>query len=273
MDSAHLRLSGHTNVELHAVRFGPARSERALVVLHGVWESWRTFEAFAPALGGALGDAVYLIDLRGHGDSDRPERGYRFADYTADVLAALDQLTDRHEQVDILGHSLGAVVALFTAAAGHPALRRSVLVDPPILRPEDWPGIHAMADHARDLAAQPIEVIQASLDTGRRAPEWVAMLAQAQAQTAPGVFAALCADGEQTVVDWAELPPVSTPIRVLAPDQDVPGALLVGPRLALFRSLLPTADIVVVPGAGHHIEADCPADFERLVNEFLTGPV
>lgn len=45
-----------------------------LVIVHGVDESWRTFQALGPRL--AQNRTVYAVDLRGHGESDKPETGF-----------------------------------------------------------------------------------------------------------------------------------------------------------------------------------------------------
>ncbi|QKG19882.1 alpha/beta fold hydrolase [Actinomadura verrucosospora] len=256
------------DVTLHARVWRRPGDGPALVVLHGSWESWRTFAPFAASA--AADRTVYCLDLRGHGRSDRPAAGYRFADYAADVLALLDHLAERHGAIDVLGHSLGANVALYTAAAGHPALGRVVAVDPPVLLPADWPAVRRAMARGRRLARRPVAEIERTMAARSvRDPGWLRMMAGALAATADGVFAAI-ADGEQGEVDWARtLAPIGVPVLALAPDPAVPGGQLTGARLAAFRRALPHAEIVAVPGAGHHIEADRPAEFERAVTAFL----
>jgi pimeloyl-ACP methyl ester carboxylesterase len=253
---------------LHAAKWpGPADVPPALV-LHGIFESWRTFAPLAAEL--ADNRTVYCLDLRGHGASDRPTEGYRFADYAADILGVLDGLSARFPEVDLVGHSLGANVALYAAAAGHPALGRVVVVDPPILRDEDWPGLRAAMRHEWWLARRPLNEIVASLAGARARDEsWLRMIAAALTDTADGVFEAMV-DGEQEPVDWASvLKPISVPVLAVAPDPGESGGQLVGARLAEFRTALPGAQVVVVPGAGHHVELDRPAELRRLVDAFL----
>src|SRR6187397_2669674 len=57
---------------------------------------------------------VYAVDLRGHGRSDRPGT-YSIALMADDVTELLPQLAG---SVDVIGHSLGALVAC-QAIAGH----------------------------------------------------------------------------------------------------------------------------------------------------------
>lgn len=52
---------------------------------------------------------VLSLDMRGHGQSGRPERGYDIADYAGDVIALLDYLA--LSPVHLVGASVGGMVA------------------------------------------------------------------------------------------------------------------------------------------------------------------
>jgi pimeloyl-ACP methyl ester carboxylesterase len=237
-----------------------------LLVLHGIFESWRSFAPLAAGL--AAERAVYCLDLRGHGDSDRPSSGYRFSDYAEDVLAVLDRFDGA--EVDLLGHSLGANVALFAASAGHPSLGRIVAVDPPVLLTEDWPAVRDMMRRERRHARLPVDEIVAELGkTLDRPVEWLEMIANDLANTCDGVFAAM-ADAVQGEVDWpAVLGRISVPTLAVAADPAAQGAQLTGHRLAEFRRGVPHAEVRVVAGAAHHVEVDRPRELRHLVETFL----
>lgn len=51
---------------------------------------------------------VLTLDMRGHGESDKPEHGYRIARLAKDLHDALVAL-DLHE-VNLAGHSMGCAV-------------------------------------------------------------------------------------------------------------------------------------------------------------------
>ena len=97
--------------------------------LHGIGSSsdtwWRVREDLAD-----LGWETLALDLPGHGDRPVPASGLRtVADLADDVW---EQVADQRFDV-LVGHSLGAVVALELAAA-HPGLvSQVVVVDPPAL--------------------------------------------------------------------------------------------------------------------------------------------
>ena len=78
-----------------------------VVFLHGVTDSWRSFEPVLPHLPASI--RAIVLTQRGHGDSDRPAGGYDPSDFAADVAAVLDRLGI--ERAVIAGHSMGSHVA------------------------------------------------------------------------------------------------------------------------------------------------------------------
>jgi long-chain acyl-CoA synthetase len=120
-------------VRLHYLRSGAGAP---LVLLPGLTANAHVFGGLLRA---GLADRcdVIRVDLRGRGLSDKPQHGYTVADHAADVLALLDAL--ELEQVALCGHSYGALVALWLAAAHPDRVRRLVLMDiagPTIVNPE-----------------------------------------------------------------------------------------------------------------------------------------
>lgn len=70
--------------------------------------------------------SVHAVSLRGHGGSDRPGH-YSIQAMADDVAGLLRQLDDR--PVDLVGHSLGGLVACAVASAHPDDVRRLVLED------------------------------------------------------------------------------------------------------------------------------------------------
>lgn len=101
---------------------------RPLLVLHGVTDWGLDWARFARRVEDQL-DCV-LLDQRGHGYSDKPERGYSYADFAQDAWQVVEQLGLQRPAV--LGHSMGGGVALALAAEHGPHLDRLLLVDPAI---------------------------------------------------------------------------------------------------------------------------------------------
>jgi pimeloyl-ACP methyl ester carboxylesterase len=78
-----------------------------VLFLHGVTDSWRSFEPVLPHLPASI--HAYALSQRGHGDSTSPAAGYSFRDFASDVVAFMDALNIK--SAVIVGHSMGSYVA------------------------------------------------------------------------------------------------------------------------------------------------------------------
>ena len=78
-----------------------------VLLLHGATDSWRSFERVLPHLPDSI--RAIAVTQRGHGDSSRPEGGYRTSDFAADLVALMDELD--LETAVIAGHCMGGSVA------------------------------------------------------------------------------------------------------------------------------------------------------------------
>ena len=77
-----------------------------VILLHGVTDSWRSFEPVLPHLPPSI--HAFALTQRGHGDADRPLTGYSFLNFAADVAAFMDAL--QLNRAVIVGHSMGSGV-------------------------------------------------------------------------------------------------------------------------------------------------------------------
>jgi pimeloyl-ACP methyl ester carboxylesterase len=87
------------------------RSRPALVMLPGPTDSWRSYEHVLPQFEAAF--RAIAVSPRGHGDSDKPPRGYRVENLASDVVPFLDALGI--ERAVLLGHSGSCLVARLVA--------------------------------------------------------------------------------------------------------------------------------------------------------------
>lgn len=78
-----------------------------VVLLHGITDSWRSFEPLLPHLPDSL--HAFALTQRGHGDSSRPASGYRIEDFAGDVASFMDAMG--LESAVVVGHSMGTAVA------------------------------------------------------------------------------------------------------------------------------------------------------------------
>ncbi|WP_434681142.1 alpha/beta hydrolase [Pseudomonas sp. R1-18] len=114
---------GH--IELAAHLFGPPDGT-PVIALHGWLDNANSFAMLAPRLEGLR---IVALDLAGHGHSDhRPAgAGYTLADYVFDVLQVAEQLG--WERFALLGHSLGAIVAVILAGSLPERVTHLALID------------------------------------------------------------------------------------------------------------------------------------------------
>ena len=122
-------------VSLHAVVW-PEGSGRPFLLVHGLSSNCRTWEAVARLLH-EQGHPVATVDLRGHGQSDKPDDGYDFTTLTADLVAVIVAL--RFERPVVAGQSTGGNLAV-ELGHRHPELLAGVAgVDGGVLElSEQW---------------------------------------------------------------------------------------------------------------------------------------
>lgn len=77
-----------------------------VVLVHGYTDNARDWAPLTPYL--AKRFRLIVIDLRGHGQSSKPECCYTRQDFAYDIKLLLDQL--KIERADVVGHSLGSIV-------------------------------------------------------------------------------------------------------------------------------------------------------------------
>lgn len=114
---------------------------RVTVLVHGLLLDAHLSRALAMALAGSGAHQVVLLELLGHGRSDRPVDPslHRIDSYAQQVVALLDHL--EVDEAVIGGTSLGANVALQAAAAA-PERVRGLILEMPVL---EWAGPAAAA--------------------------------------------------------------------------------------------------------------------------------
>lgn len=239
-----------------------------VVLLHGIGsrgESWRpVIDPLAARF------HLYQLDMRGHGASGKPPRGYLLEHYAADldaVLAALEVETPR-----IIGHSLGALTALVWASQQPTRAAALVLEDPALRTPANvvdlfngWQQLAALTP-AQAAAWYRQEYPHWSDDDCRRRAETITA-------TAPAVFAELRADAaiatgatDRTHI----LDGLQSPTLLLHGNPDL-GGMTLPEDIAAFQRIVPHARAIAIPDAGHNLHRDATAAFLTAVLPFLDG--
>jgi pimeloyl-ACP methyl ester carboxylesterase len=261
----------HDGIRLHTLVWrgsagDPERDESPVVLLHGGGANAHWWDHLADRL--AARRPVFALDFRGHGDSEYPEvrRVGAFNDDLEDFVGWIGR-----EDVILIGHSLGAAVAL-DHATRFPATRALVLVD---LARGGQPATGRRARLALSLRrtyrtrAEAIERFR-FLPESSHASETLraAIGAQSVREEPDGRF------GYKFDPAWFALPgrarPDLTTLRL--PTLLVRGgeSTLLTPEAARsFLEEVASARLVEIADAGHHVLVDQPERLLAAVESFL----
>jgi pimeloyl-ACP methyl ester carboxylesterase len=267
MKKASIGLS--TGLLLEYVEHGPAGGT-PVVFLHGVTDSWRSFEELLPRLPAHVRSLA--VSLRGHGDSGRPDSGYRFSDMSRDVTAFLDAL--HIDRAIIVGHSMGASVAQRFAIDHTDRVRALVLIGAFANLYRD-PGLTAFFESSIAGLTDPIDRAFArdwQLSTLARdiPPERLDVFVDETLKVPSRVWKAAF-DGFLTTPDFADgLRNVSAPALIIWGDRDS-----YVPRADQERLLatLPDARLAVYRGYGHAVHWEDPVRVAGDIASFLVARV
>ncbi|GIH17905.1 alpha/beta fold hydrolase [Rugosimonospora africana] len=251
-------------LRLHS--FGPADG-RPVLALHGLKGHGRRFRRLATEQLPHL--RVHAPDLRGHGGSpvDPP---WTLERHVADIVATLDTLG--LNRLAVIGHSLGATVAVHLARRAPHRVSRLVLLDPGIGMPDGL--ARAKTGDALDAPA-----FDDPRDAAReRAAFWPATAAH----LVPDEIADHLAQGPDGRWRWRYLPEMAAAtydelVRpALTPPPGTPTLLVVAARgvvgpeyVDACRAALGAELTRVELDCGHHVHLERPAWTGALIRDFL----
>lgn len=242
-----------------------------LLLLHGLGGRSTGWTAIADALAPSF--HVVAPDLRGHGLSDQPEGPYNMEAYLNDMAALIEHLGATSLQ--IVGHSLGGLLALHLAAQLPALVQRIVLED---AHPGAIPG--AARVRAERMAIYPIpfasreEGIAFIRDRrGEGSARWYGLSLVEQPTGGWGWCFSLKAvlETEEQVIErdhWHVIPQVSAPVLLIhganSPYVTPVMALEVAEGLAGCR-------VLSVADAGHWVHGEQPALYLAGLRSFLAA--
>lgn len=255
-------------MELSLTITGTAGPLPPVILAHGLFGQARNLGVISRALAGTR--QVIAVDLRNHGDSpwDARHDYDAMAGDLAEVIAAHDG------RADVVGHSMGGKTAMWLALTRPALVRRLVALDiAPVayahtqtgiidaLEATDLTGITSRSAADRALAAHLDDAgvrafLLQSLDLKTSPPRWKMNLAVLRAQM-------------QQLTGW---PGGGTPFAGPALFLHGGDSPYVGPEgKAAIRALFPQAEIACIPGTGHWLHAEKPAEVAGRVAEFLNA--
>jgi non-heme chloroperoxidase len=238
-------------------------SAPAVVLLGGLTDSWRTYEPVLPHLPTSI--RAIAVSQRGHGDSDKPESGYRTRDFAADVAQFLRALG--LTSFTVVGHSSAGLVAR-RLAIDHPAMTTGIVLEASPVTLRGDPGLAAFVASLATLSdpLDPEFVRGVVARTGGRIdPSFrdamVAECLKMPARVWRLAFGGLLEDDDDT----AELRLITAPTLLVWGDQDT----LVGRvHQEKLGALLPNSVLVSYQGVGHTPHWEEPERFAADVASF-----
>jgi pimeloyl-ACP methyl ester carboxylesterase len=234
------------------------------------------YRFLAPELESA-GFRVATMDLRGHGEGDATFVAYDDSAAATDVLALVGHLGGR---AIVIGNSMGAGAAAYAAAERPEQIGGLVLIGP-FVRNTPVSPLAALAFRLALLwpwgrAAR--RAYYASLYRSRRPPDLRRHQAEIDASLRrPGHWRAFVATTRTSHAPVeARLGKVRAPVLVVMGERDPDFRDPRGEAEAIARLL--RAEVLMVPGAGHYPQAECPeivtpavVDFARRVSGNVRG--
>jgi len=249
-----------------------------ILFLHGLGGSWKDWAANLTFFHTSY--RAMAIDFPGFGDSDKPERDYSIGWFTAIVDKFLQER--EFEPAVIVGHSMGALVAIHLAAQSPARVKNLVVVDAV--------GIGEKADFLSYALTKKIMGPESRFETieGLLRGEFKSMvedfIQRQKPKTAKEFFASLpkspftgkpflpmtpSVQMSASIIDFdlrPQLAAIRQPTLILwgakdpvAPPQDAP----------LLKSKIPHAALKVLDQCGHSPMQDQPELFNREVENFL----
>ncbi len=256
-----------------------AKDQPALVLIHGIAASTFSFRHNIEPL--AAHFAVYALDLKGFGATDKPLGGYGLDDLRDHVSGFMDVMGLGHAV--LIGNSMGGEVAIRLALSQPERVDGLVLIDPAgFMRWWDTP----LEGRVMTLAPGIGELLTAPLPLQRRVNRRVVARYLRRVYHDPTLVTPEVVDGyylpmarmagnrgflaRMRAHDWGgvadRIGEITAPTMVLWGEED---QLIPVAHAERFRGALPDAKIIVYPDAGHNPHAEVPELVNRDIIDFV----
>ncbi|OUI88313.1 alpha/beta hydrolase [Acetobacter sp. DmW_043] len=250
----------HANgIRQHYLRYGG--KGKPLVLIPGITSPAITWGFVGERL--AAEYDVYILDVRGRGlSSTGPDLNYDLDSYADDALAFIAALGLK--DVTLMGHSMGARIAIRAARKEPSELKQLVLVDPPV----SGPGRRAYPAKL-DWYTESIRLSRLGMsaeDMRRFCPTWTDEQLQLRAEwlhTCDELATRITFEKFHTEDIHQDLPHLSVPALLVVATR---GGVIQKEDEEEISGLNPAIKIVHVPDAGHMIPWDNEEGFYKAVS-------
>jgi pimeloyl-ACP methyl ester carboxylesterase len=248
-----------------------------VVLIHGYTDSARDWAPVAPLLAPAF--HLIIVDLRGHGTSSKPDCCYTRFDFAYDIKLLLDRL--HIERADVVGHSLGSLVAQTFAELWPEITGRLVLISstgtgfgthtPSASHSSGPPGVPGWLLGVWQLN-DPIDPDSVFMrdwwhESARINPEFFSARQRRDAAAIPAHVWLAIADQSLLGVDLASmLPRVRAPTLLIWGERDT---LMDAAGRDSLRKGISQAEVRIFPTLGHDLIWEEPDTLAKVLTAFL----
>ncbi len=254
----------------------------AVVLLHGWCGSSWSWRKLAPLLADDF--TVLVPDMRGYGDSDKPEDGYDAETEAADVMGLLDHLGIG--QAHLVGHDMGAPVALAFSGLHAERTLSVAWIDEPLLGFDterytaftDWnhggywqfgfnatPGLAELMYAGREEAF--LALIYSQMVQVKEAVTPNDVREQARGMKQPGGVAGWVGWYRAALETGSQLRRLAGRGAFRRPVLAVAGAAGVAGIVEEIKQAVPHARGAVIENCGHLVPEEQPEDLARLLRD------
>jgi pimeloyl-ACP methyl ester carboxylesterase len=249
-----------------------SRRDPPIVLIHCYTCAMDWWDGMVPLL--EPGHRVVLVDLLGHGGSEKPSDGYDPPNQAKAVAEALERLGVR--EATVVGHSLGGSVAVALSEQSPELVKRAVIVDmPPDNTYDDGNGITAQLGYTPLIGEALWQVkpdasvrdgLEVAFAPGYDVPDsFVEDLKRITYTTYDDSPSAIDHYIHEVSLDQ-RMKATGKPLMVLIGAEE---QLIDDPRRALDQYAEGAdAEIHLIPGAGHSPNVERPALTAKLVDRF-----
>jgi pimeloyl-ACP methyl ester carboxylesterase len=247
-----------------------------VVLIHGYTDSARDWVPMLPYLSKRF--RLILVDIRGHGQSSKPECCYTRIDFAYDIKLLMDALSV--QRADIVGHSLGSIIAQTFAEYWPERTRRVVLISSTGGQPpgSSRPPQFDFAAQIRKLE-EPIDPDSAFMIAWWDSPtpvdpDFIRRQRKDSAAIPLKVWLAVLDQGLPSSNAYGDLqrtlPRLKAPTLLIWGSRD---PIMEEPVRKTLRDALPAAQVKIFEGLGHNPFWEDPTGVARVVNQFLESKV